>query len=251
MKLFLKLRNQIINIIIMWGMSAAVVVLIMCLFGKIIYKNIDLFIYSLFGILCVLIMYSCYVIIVRLKTNKMYEKEEIFQSLQSYIYSINEKVTFIIEKDKEKNGQALIGKYIILTDKWYEHAKENGPAYAKATVCHELYHIKENKAFFEWKNFNLLNPIKKFRDKEYIREWLEEFRADRYGCELLGNKDDFLGHMYVMQKQRKTADAKKLKKRKKALSDHPTWEMRIRFIEQDIEPTIERVTEEFYEYYKK
>lgn len=194
---------------------------------------------------------SLIIIVHKLVRHNQYEQEDTFKSLQTYIWSKNENVTLIIEKDKEKNGQAIKGKYIILTDKWYEYAKQNGTAYVEATLSHELYHINENKSFFDWKSFNLLNPIKSIREKEYIREWLEEFKADRYGYELFENKDDFLGHMLVMQEQREIMDAKKSRRRKKVLSDHPTWEMRLRFIKDDIIPTWENVSKEYYHYYKK
>jgi len=37
---------------------------------------------------------------------------------------------------------------------------------------------------------------------------------------------------------------------KKKRATHPSWDIRIRFIEEGIEPTLEQVTKEFNEYYE-
>lgn len=244
MKTYLKVQNEISMIMFTWAIACLSLVLSLYVF-----KNIDLFFYSTYGMLFFLIVFSFLVIFHRLKVHKKYEKEDAFKALQSYIWSKNENVTLIIEKDKKKNGSALSDKYILLTDKWYEHAKQNGPEYAEATICHELYHISKKHPIFEWKKYKQLSLRKAVREKAYINAWLEEFEADRYGCEIFGNKEVFLGHMYEMQKQKNETDNKKKIKLKRPLSAHPTWEMRIRFIEQNIVPTYDNVAIEFNEYY--
>lgn len=244
MKTYLKLQNEISVIIFTW-----VVALLLVVLYPYVFKDIYVFFCATFVVFLLLIAFSFFVIFQRLRVHKRYEREDTFKTLQSYIWTKNKDVTLIIERDKKKNGSAISDKYSLLTDKWYEHAKQNGPEYAEATMCHELYHISKKHPIFEWKKFKQLSMRKEVRDKAYINAWLEEFEADNYGCEILGNKDIFLGHMYEMQKQKNETDNRKKFKLKRPLSDHPTWEMRIRFVEQNITPSHDKVAIEFNQYY--
>lgn len=168
--------------------------------------------------------------------------------LQQYVTEKNPKAKIYILFDSDQyQGQALGKSILRISVKWYKHILEypEHMEYVKCTICHELYHINFGELGIRGVLENIvfkLCPVKKIKDKYLISVWLEEFKADYYGCQIYGDKKVFVEKMEFVKKNRTHEN-------KKTRSDHPTWDMRIKYIEENIEPTLENVTQEYKAYY--
>lgn len=180
-------------------------------------------------------------------------KSPLYRELQSYTdYMVSRipeisdlRVKLHITNETIFQGHALPKRHIYLSRPWITAAAINGELleYAKSTICHELYHISCRHRY-PFSFMSLLVAVaglfcKPFRDRYYIKMWLEELNADRMACIWHGDKDVTLAKMEAM---------KKLRTGKESLTDHPTWDIRIRYIREDIVPTMENVVAEYREY---
>lgn len=173
---------------------------------------------------------------------KKYENEETFQKLQKYIHSMDKNVALYIDTSLGKyNANAIKNDCIAISRDWYKYsAKTDDFPWMKATLCHELYHIKQNHPFPEINldGIKIWNPQKRYT--HYRDSWLEELQADRYALDIIGDKKMILAKMEEIF----------TKKESKMLSTHPPKTIRMKYIDQAIVPTLENVTEEFNKYYK-
>ena len=180
---------------------------------------------------------------------------KLYDMLQLYVREKDEKGTarlLILADEHCYQGQGtgnLFGKrYVRISKKWVTHIYESPDMieFIKCTICHELYHVKLQTPFFRglFKSiFMETFSTGSARDKYYIESWKEELEADRYGCLLYGDKAMFIKKMEFMQ------DNSTYTHDKKKRTTHPSWDIRIKFIKQNIVPTLEMVTEEFETYY--
>lgn len=145
-------------------------------------------------------------------------------------------------------GNIFGKRFVRISTRWIEHIHEypEHVEYIKCVICHELYHVKLETPFFRGLFKSLIYETfskGKARDRYYVLSWKEELDADRYGCQIYGNKELFIEKMKFMKER--TAYSHNQKKR----TAHPSWDIRIKYISNNIEPTLERVTKEFNEYY--
>lgn len=177
---------------------------------------------------------------------KKIEKEELYKQLQAYLSEKNPNCKLYIDlSDKRYNAGAAKDKYVVISKGWYDYAKEQGDSsFVKATICHELYHIILNHPFFKESlkhtavyTFGLRGRKKK---NEYIVEsWKEELEADLFGYAICDNQDVYLEKMRFMKENTSLL--------RKKVTDHPAWEMRIRYLEEEITPSWGNVERDFRE----
>lgn len=193
------------------------------------------------------ILFAVAVVIVavyELIQHESYRKGTIYKVLEEYVRAKDPSVKLFFYKDKVYNAKSAGKRYIMISSRWCEDMIEHPEhlAFIKSTVCHELYHLKQGHPIFSMQNILFYFRSEKVRDQIRIGIWKEEFEADRYGYEIFEDKEAYLAKMEFCREH-----ATRRKKTKKY--DHPTWEMRIRYIKEDVAPTLERVTKEYNNHY--
>ena len=180
-------------------------------------------------------------------------KSPLYRELQSYIdrtvSSVPElsdlKVKLHFTNESYFQGSALPKRHIYLSRPWVNAASvcNESLEYAKLTLCHELYHISCRHRYpFSFMPFlvTVIGPFyKSFRDNYYIKKWHEELNADRMACIWHGDRKLAIAKMEAL---------KNLCSGKERLTDHPAWDIRIRYLQEDIVPTMDNVTAEYRNY---
>lgn len=183
------------------------------------------------------------ILITSIQNIKKYQKEQTYRELQAYIHKYNPNILlYINESEIGFNAMASSNIAIGISKKWYKYATNNGYRLIKTTLGHELYHIKQNHPYFRkecLQKYMFWNPT--LRNKYYCKLWLEELMADRYGLEITGDKGA------VLEKMEKLFNSNHKIRIKDA---HPPKNIRMKYIDENIDPTLENVTEEFNKYYK-
>lgn len=183
------------------------------------------------------------ILITSIQNIKKYQKEQTYKALQSYIHNYNPNIILYINESLIGfNAMASSNIAIGISKKWYKYAINNGYRLINITLGHELYHINQNHPYFckEYlQKYMFWNPT--LRNKYYCKLWLEELMADRYGLEITGDKGAVLEKMENMFNNSHKIRIK---------DDHPPKSIRMKYIDGNIKPTLENVTEEFNKYYK-
>lgn len=184
-------------------------------------------------------------IVCRLQT-QIVKKDILYKELQKYTTAKNSKVVLYISGNRRTYQGEAIGKTSIrISTSLYKHVKEHPEhiEYIKTTICHELAHIELRHLGFQGRIKQYWYTFWPIKDKYLISSWLDEFQADYYGCKIYGNKDIFLDKMRFMKENTS------FKHEENPKAEHPTWDMRITHIMDDITPTLQRTEREYKKFY--
>ena len=182
-------------------------------------------------------------------------KSSLYRELQSYIDCMVPRIPEIADlrvklhytNETIFQGHALPKRHVYISRPWITSSSISKEAleYTKSTICHELYHIscRHRCPFSLMPLLAIVIGIvyKPFRDKYYIKMWLEELNADHMSRIWHGSKEIAIAKMESM---------KKLHSGKERLTDHPAWAIRIKYIQEDIVPSLENVTTEYMAFRK-
>lgn len=209
--------------------------------------------------------------------NKLIKKMEIYKELQQYIAKIDPGMRlWVMGSKKSYNASEIVIKKCIaiaVSRAWLNEAV-NTPMvieYIKTSICHEFGHIKRQLEKKETKR-NLVNDFLStliyevlkmigidtrsinLYDNHYIQLWFDEFMADYEGYkiytkdssnnECLVQKHIFLSKMSFVYKKNEKSENNKREK-----SSHPTWPMRMYYIDKGIVPDFDKIKELYMDYY--
>lgn len=207
------------------------------------YFHLNLF-FALF--ITIFLVVYIYKIIIDKAELRLYENSQpvwsLYNKLQKFIQSYNSNIKLVVDlSGKEYNASANSKKRtIILNKKWFDDGfKEDiKKEYLKCTLLHELYHIKSNKSVKEnfLERLAPICPIKNIRKKLIIDSWIEELSADRYAYEQYENTDIFMECMLFK---------KGTNKKDKSCATHSSWDVRYKFIKENIPVTYQNVEKEY------
>lgn len=186
-----------------------------------------------------------YIQSVRYNGQPLLKEDDVYTELRKYVKEKCPDAEILIGGSRKCFNGSTIGKNIIYISRgWYCLCKENRTniEYVKATICHEIYHLtyEKHSAWEMIKDFWLLLycPSERMYVKHCILLWLEEFKADKHGCFLYGDRKKFIEKMHFMKDMERNEV-------KRIISTHPKWDIRIKFIEENIDPVWERAEEAF------
>ena len=191
--------------------------------------------------------------IYRLCVSRKDAKSSLYKELQTYIDGVASSVPELADLKVKLHfvnlsyfqGIAIPKRHVFISRPWVYAASISKEAleYAKLTLCHELYHISCRHKY-PLSLMPLLAVVigrfyKPFRDNYFIKMWHEELNADRMAVIWHGDKNAAIAKMEAF---------KNLCGGKESLTDHPSWDIRIRYLREDIIPTMENVTTEYRAY---
>ena len=159
---------------------------------------------------------------------------------------VDHAVVGVIDTDMFQ-GYSKYRHKIYISSSWEHAASASGDALemAKTTLCHELGHLLDNTYVSRGK-YNIIRFFK-FTPWGKRTIWAKEFKADAYGAEFYGNKAVYINKMQFMQNMYE-------KETPAAISDHPSWDLRIHAIQNDLhysKADIKAMYKEYRAYLKK